>query len=83
MPGPAMQREPPNYLRAVNVRSAVVSVVAATGVAALVSAWGVALTFRTDDGSKPVFEIVFVVCGITCFVLAALIWRRSRPPTRQ
>jgi hypothetical protein len=31
-----------------------------------------------DEGGDPV-EAVFVICGIACFVLAGLIWARSRP----
>ena len=70
----------PNYIPAVNLRTALVSVVAATGVAALVSAWGVSVAFAADDRSQSLVQTVFVVCGIACFVLAALIWRR-KPPT--
>jgi ABC-type proline/glycine betaine transport system permease subunit len=65
----------------VNVRTAVVAVVAATGVAALVSAWGVSVTLTADDATKPLVQTAFVACGIVCIILAALIWRRSRPPT--
>jgi hypothetical protein len=63
------------------VRTAIVSIVVGTGVAALLAAWAVSSAFSADDGSKPLFEAVFVVCGVACFVLAGLIWRRSRPPT--
>ena len=63
------------------VRVAVVSMVVSVGFAALLAAWAVSATFPPHDSSRSLFETVFVVCGVACFVLAGLMWRRSRPTT--
>ena len=64
-------------MREESLRTAVVMLVALMGVASLVAAWGVSVAFRANDSSKSLFQVVFVVCAIAWFILAALIWRRD------